>query len=219
MSRKNHELRAVRTVMWFDPERRKRGRSWRTEGDPGVRTTGVGRQRGAEEAEPRGRRTAAAPTGEERRSGSPAERRRGPWAGSEEACLPRRPGRWSWSAPAGGWCGRRGCAWRDAAGARGCEEAAPGGPRSSRRRRRWRRRTGRGEAGGSAGGGPTEPGAWGAGRRGGSGPLPWEPAALPSPTTRKDKQGHQHVSVCVYHPRQRETSDLYLSLELLEEVS
>lgn len=48
---------------------------------------------------------------------------------------------------------------------------------------------GKEEADRSVGGGPKEPGATGEGRRGGSGPLPWEPAASPSPTlTKRDRK-------------------------------
>lgn len=144
----------------------------------------VGTQRGVEEAVPQARRKAVAPVGGERRSGTPAVKRRGLWVESEEVCPPRCPARWSWCETAGGWYGWRGCVWKDVVGGRGCEEAAQDGPPS---RRKWRWRREREEAGRSVGGGPKGPEALGVGRRGGNGQLPWEPGASPSPTfTEKD---------------------------------
>lgn len=117
---------------------------WRAE-TPGGLTSGVGRRTKGAAAEPRARRRAAAPEGAERRSGSPAERGRGLWAGSEEAHLPRCRGRWSWCVRVGGGCGWAARSWRVSAGGRGCEAAAPACPRNRKRRKR-RRTKGRAEA-------------------------------------------------------------------------
>lgn len=164
----SQELLSVRNGMKLEAKRKMTMESWRTGVDPAVPMPDGARRREEEVA-----------MLQVTRSGSLAEKRRGLWVGSEEVCHLRCPVKWSWCVLLGLWHGRRGCVWRDAEEGRGCEEAAQACPQSRRQRRRQTREM-EGEDG-SVGAGPKEPEAWGVGRRGGSGLLPLEPAASPSP--------------------------------------
>lgn len=175
-SRTSPALRGARNRTSLEVEMKKKLECWRRGGGPAVRMPDGVRRRGEEAA---GLRV--------RRSGSPAEKRRGLWVGSEEACRPHCPVKWSWSGLLGLRPGRRRCVWRDAEGGRGCEGAAQACPQSRRQRRRRKKREKEGE-GRSVGVGPKGPGAWGGGRMGGSALLPLEPGASPSPVSAEKQQ-------------------------------
>ena len=81
--------------IWSEEGKRRRKGRRTTREDPGVQTPGVGRQRGEEEEGPQARRRAAAPAGVAKRSGSPAEKRHGPWVGFVEVCPLHPQGIWS----------------------------------------------------------------------------------------------------------------------------
>lgn len=171
----SQEVLSVRNGMKLEAKRKTMMESWRTGVDPAVPMPDGARRREEEVA-----------MLQVTRSGSLAEKRRGLWVGSEEVCHLRCPVKLSWCVLLGLWHGRRGCVWRDAEEGRDCEEAAQACPQSRRQRRRQTREM-EGEDG-SVGAGPKEPEAWGVGRRGGSGLLPLEPAASPSPTSTEKQQ-------------------------------
>lgn len=171
----SQEVLSVRNGMKLEAKRKTTMESWRTGVDPAVPMPDGARRREEEVA-----------MQQVTRSGSLAEKRRGLWVGSEGVCHLRCPVKWSWCVLLGLWHGRRSCVWRDAEEGRDCEEAAQACPQSRRQRRRQTREM-EGEDG-SVGAGPKEPEAWGVGRRGGSGLLPLEPAASPSPTSTEKQQ-------------------------------